>query len=186
MNKITTLFEQIVHKYHPDFKSPALLHQVRQHPRIFNIEHLIELTMAEVGGYKFIDAEHCDFDDGTECKTGSVSPNPVKFGYSSHRLEISNVISSGGKIKSGDIRIVLYNPVKGGVDYFYIPQYRLASIGINRHPTTKMGRIFASYNREKDYIPKLEPFRCKTFLEVATTTATKQFHNKSFLERVLA
>ena len=61
MCKNTVLFEDIVTKYHPVFQDKNIARLVKKHPAIFSIEHLIELTMAEVGGYDFVDAAHCDF-----------------------------------------------------------------------------------------------------------------------------
>lgn len=168
MCKTVTLFKNIVNKYHPDFSSTSLLAQVKNHPQIFNIEHLIELTMAHIGGYDFVDAAHCDFSDGTECKTGSVSPNPVKQGRNSYRLEISNIVSPGGSIKEGDVRAVIYNPHTGSQTYYYIPQNRLTDLGINYHPTTGIGRIFATWNRITNKIPKLEAYKVDSFMQVAT------------------
>ena len=167
MCKNRTLFRQIVNQYHPDFSSKQLLAQVEKHPKIFNIEHLIELTMAYVGGYDFIDADHCDFSDGSECKTGSVSPNPVKPGRNSYKLEISNVVSPGGAMKSGDVRVVLYNPHTKSASYYFIPQDKLESLGINRHPTTGIGRIFATWNRVTGSIPKLDRYQVSSFSELA-------------------
>lgn len=172
MCKTKTLFRNIVNKYHPDFKSKRMLDQVEKNPQIFNIEHLIELTMAEVGGYKFIDADHCDFDDGTECKTGSISPNPVKAGRNTYRLEISNIVSPGGHIKEGDVRVVIYNPHTKSQTYYYIPQNELESVGINYHPTTGIGRIFATWNCITNKIPKLEPYKVDSFEELASKLPT--------------
>lgn len=168
MCKTKTLFRNIVNKYHPDFNSEGMLRQVEKHPQIFNIEHLIELTMAEVGGYEFTDEDHCDFSDGTECKTSSVSPNPVKEGQNSYRLEISNVVSPGGHMKSGDVRVIVYNPHTNSQTFYYIPQNKLESVGINYHPTTNIGRIFATWNCVTNKIPKLEPFLVDSFEELAT------------------
>lgn len=167
MCKTTTLFEQIVTKYHPDFSGSRLLAQVRRHPKIFNIEHLVELTMAYVGGYTFIDADHCDFDDGSECKTASISPNPVKYGRNTYRLEISNIVSTGGSIKSGPVRAVVYNPHTHSTTYYYIPHQALTSLGINYHPTTGIGRVFATWNRVTGSIPKLDRYQVSSFEELA-------------------
>lgn len=167
MCKTTVLFEDIVTKYHPVFQDKNIARLVKKHPAIFSIEHLIELTMAEVGGYDFVDAAHCDFSDGTECKTSSVSPNPVKNGHSSYRLEISNVVSPGGSMKTGDVRCVVYNPHTKDASYFYIPVGDLADVGINYHPTTGIGRIFATWNCKTNKIPKLEKYRVSDFTTLA-------------------
>ena len=86
--KTITLFRDIVHRYHPEFKSKSMLKLVEKHPKIFNIGHLIELTMAEVGGYDVVDAHGYDFSDGTECKTASVTSHSLvapRGGWRIHR-----------------------------------------------------------------------------------------------------
>ena len=171
MCKTKVMIEEIMNKYHPDFQtSDILMEMSRTNPKAFNVEHLIEQTMALVGGYDFIDGEHCDFSDGTECKTASVSPNPVKAETNSHRLEISNIVSAGGSMKSGDIRLVVYNPNLVGrkCSYYYIPNENLEDLGINYHPTTGMGRIFCTWNSKKNYIPKLQAYEVCCFKALAT------------------
>lgn len=168
MCKTKLLFKEIVNKHHKDFSDEKILAQVEMHPKIFNIEHLIELTMAYIGGYNFIDAAHCDFDDGTECKTASVGPNPTGKGRNSYRVEISNIITPGGNMKTGDVRCVVYNPHTTDIEYFYIPVSALDNeIRINRHPTTGTGRIIATWNRNTKRIAMLEPYRVETFEKLA-------------------
>lgn len=168
MCKTRTLFRNIVNKFHPDFSSASLRSQVEKNPKIFNIEHLIELTMAHVGGYDFTNAEHSDFSDGTECKTGSIRPSPSKAGGKSYGLEISSIVSAGGTIKAGDVRAVIYNPHTGSQTYYYIPQNKLTDLSINYHPTTGIGRIFATWNSVTNKIPKLENYKVDSFEELAT------------------
>lgn len=171
MCKTTTLFNDVVREYNTTFSMPEIWQAVEKHPNIFNIEHLVELTMAEVGGYEFIDAEHCDFSDGSECKTGSIGLKPTKPGCNTYRWEISNVISSGGQIKSGPIRLVLYNPHTKTCSYYFIPQTKLESLGINVHPTTKIGRIFGTWNIKTGRIPKLEKYELPDFSLLAKMPA---------------
>lgn len=168
MCKTKTLFRQIVSKYNPAFAANGIAEQVNRHPKIFNIEHLVELTMAHVGGYEFVDAAHCDFSDGSECKTGSVSPSPSTKSGNSYRVEISNIVSPGGKIKSGDIRFVLYNPHNNSVSYYFVPQNMIESLGINYHPTTGIGRIFATWHKITNRINKLDAYQVDNFEALAT------------------
>lgn len=167
MCKTQTLYEQVIAPYNTTFGIPEIWNMVKKYPNILNIEHLVELTMAQSGNYEFIDAEHCDFSDGTECKTASISPNPVKKGRNTYRLEISNVVSPGGKMKSGDLRVIVYNPHREECLYYYIPNKHLWDCGINLHPTTGIGRIFATWNRVTNRIPKLDKFRVDSFEELA-------------------
>lgn len=168
--KTKKIFKEVIFKYNDDFSNEKFLNLVDAHPSIFNIEHLVELTMAKVGGYKFIDAEHCDFSDGSECKTGGVRPNAEKGPV--HRVEISNTISPGGTVKAGDLRTVIYNAVTDSLEYFFIPKDNIFGMS-NLHPTTGMGRIFATYNRDKKQIRKLESFRCMDFEKLCTQPITK-------------
>ena len=170
MCKTISMINEIMSKYHPDFqKSDILMEMSKTNPKAFNVEHLIEQTMAIVGGYDFIDGEHCDFSDGSECKTASVSPNPQKASSNSHRLEISNIVSIGGAMKSGDIRLVVYNPniEAPKCSFYYIPNDKLEDLGINYHPTTGMGRIFCTWNSKKNYIPKLQAYEVCCFKALA-------------------
>jgi len=166
-NKTIVLFEQIVRKYNPTFAGRNILTQVKKHPKIFNIEHLIELTMAYVGGYEFVDGDHCDFSDGSECKTSSIRLNPVTVRSNTHRLEISSVVSPGGVKKSGPLRIVLYNPCNSSASFYFVPNDKIESLGINYHPTTNSGRVFATWNKVTNRIPKLDAYKVDTFEELA-------------------
>ena len=169
MCKNTTFLKNIIFKHLPDmFPTETSRQQALKYPKVFNVEHLTEIALAKVGGYEFIDAAHCDFSDGTEAKTGSVSVNPQKKGVNTYRGEISNVISSGGQIKTGAIRFCLYIPHTKSIKYFYIPSSKINTLGINVHPTTNMGRIFFTYNAIKDCVPKLAQFEVSSFETVAT------------------
>ena len=169
MCKTKAIVNEILSKHHPMFKNPAILEAVNEDAKIFNVEHLVEKTMALVGGYEFVDGAHHDFSDGTECKTASVSPNPQKASTNSHRLEISNIVSIGGAMKSGDIRLVVYNPniEAPKCSFYYIPNDKLEDLGINYHPTTGMGRIFCTWNSKKNYIPKLQAYEVCCFKALA-------------------
>lgn len=167
INKTIVLFEKVVKQHNPLFKGRNILTQVRKYPKIFNIEHLIELTMAQLGGYEFVDGAHCDFSDGSECKTCSVHFNPTTPKSNTHRLEISGVVSPGGIKKSGPLRIVLYNPCNSSVSYYFVPNDKIESLGINYHPTTNSGRVFASWNRVTNRIPKLDSYQVDTFEDLA-------------------
>lgn len=173
MCKTITMFKEVVLKYNTIFNIPEIQKAVEKHPTIFNIEHLVELTMAEVGGYEFIDAEHCDFSDGSECKTGSISPNPTSAGRNTYRWEISNIISSGGKTKSGPVRLVLYNPHTEKCTYYFIPETQFESLGINIHPTTNIGRVFGTWNSKTNKIGKLDDFEVNSFETLAKIPADR-------------
>ena len=168
-SKSNLIFTDVIFKYNTVFKNNADLQQLAiTYPEIFNIERLVEITMADVGGYNYIDGDHCDFDDGSECKTASVRPSP-RGGSSinSYQLEISNVVSTGGNAKSGAIRVVLYNPHIYKLKYYFLPENAIHKIGINIHPTTKSGRLFATWNRLTDKCNKLDKFEVDSFETLA-------------------
>lgn len=162
------IMNEILFKYHPDFvNNDEIQNTMLKYIDVIRVERLVEHTMAHVGGYNFIDGDHCDFDDGSECKTASVRPSPTKPGSASYSLEISNVISSGGCAKTGPIRVVLYNPHVYELRYYYLPASEIQKIGVNVHPTTRTGRLFATWNSKKDTCKKLDRYRCKSFFELA-------------------
>ena len=174
MCKTKAIVNEILCKHHPMFKNPVILEAVNEDANIFNVEHLVEKTMALVGGDDFVDGDHHDFSDGTECKTASVYANPIKQRgkiTNSYKFEISNVVSPGGSMKTGDIRLVLYNPiVKEGpkCTFYYIPNEDLVGLGINYHPTTGMGRIVGTYNSAKNSYSKIADYEICCFKGLAT------------------
>lgn len=163
------ILTEIIFKHHPLFKNNSNLQKFAlENTDVFRIERLVEHTMSHVGGYKFIDGAHCDFDDGSECKTASVRPSPTTPSSVSYTLEISNVISSGGCAKTGPIRVVLYNPHTYKLKYYYLPANIIHDIGVNIHPTTKMGRLFATWNSLTNTCKKLDSYEIDSFTELAT------------------
>lgn len=168
-SKANLIFSDIIFKHNNVFKNnPDLQALAINHPEIFNIERLVELTMAEVGKYNYIDGDHCDFDDGSECKTASVRPTS-KGSSNSYQLEISNVVSTGGNAKTGAIRVVLYNPHTYKLKYYYLPENAIHNIGINYHGTTNSGRVFATWNKLTDTCRKLDKYEVASFETLAKT-----------------
>ena len=79
MCKNKTILEEIVFPVLTDmFPTTTSRKLALKHPNAYNVEHLVELAMSVLGDYKFIDGEHQDLTDGTECKTASISKNPAK------------------------------------------------------------------------------------------------------------
>jgi hypothetical protein len=163
------ILTEIIFKYHPLFVNNIELQTFAlENQDVFRIERLVEHTMAYVGGYNFINGAHCDFDDGSECKTASVRPSPNKPSTTSYTLEISNVVSSGGCAKTGPIRVVLYNPHTYNLKYYYLPAAAIYDIGVNIHPTTNMGRLFATWNSLTGICNKLDYYEVDNFTTLAT------------------
>ncbi len=167
MCKEMILMREVICKYHPDFVASSSLRKFGlKNPKNFNVPRLIEESMAATGKYKFIDAEHADFSDGTDCKTASISVSPTSPGKNTHRGEISNVSTAGGELKKGGLRCIVYNPHKQLLRYYYLPK-SFWETSIRIHPTSGIGKLVYTYNITKDVICKLVGFECKTFEELA-------------------
>jgi hypothetical protein len=138
---------------------PGLTEESIKMCKAFNVEYLIELALAKVGGYNFVDESGFDFDDYSDSKTASVEP---RGGVSIGSLET----------KIGSIRAVIYNPFEDRLDYFFFPvdgwkDLEEASYGKAKHKT----RIRSSYNKTTQMYSKFEPYRCKDFKELAKKVA---------------
>jgi len=170
MNKETLLMEQIIVKFHPQFKESTQLQDLGLlRPEIFNVEMLVEECLAACGPYELSRGCHQDFSDGSDCKTASIRREPNKPGTASHKGEISGVQTSAGVVKLGALRCVVYNPCENNLLYFYLPK-EFWTQNIDRHPTTGMGRIFFTYNRNTMVVPKLIAYQVNNFEELAQTT----------------
>ena len=90
---------------------------------VIDVQRGVELAMAELGGYDFTDDDHCDFSDGTECKTVGMKLKtaPKGDGYS-FGYQVTNVVTAAGSPKSGDIRLVMVNVFNESVRYFFLPK----------------------------------------------------------------
>ena len=170
MNKETVLMQEVIVNYHPQFSDNIQLREIGMlRPEIFKVEMLIEECLAAWGPYDLVRGDHQDFSDGSDCKTASIRSEPVKSGRASHRGEISGVQTSAGVVKQGALRCVVYNPCENNILYFYLPK-EFWTQNIDRHPTTGMGRIFFTYNRNTMVIPKLIQYQVNNFEELARTT----------------
>jgi hypothetical protein len=166
MNKNLVIMRDVICVHHPRFKSSRDLKQYGlQHPEIFNVERLVEESMAAVGSYAFIDAAHADFSDGSDSKTSSIGSNPLRVGQNSYRGEISNVETAGGGQKQGALRCVIYNPHRDCLMYYFVPKPVWRDL-ITIHPSTQIGKIMYSYNRAGDYIARFDGLQCSDFEEL--------------------
>ena len=176
MNKTQRLLEECIFPYHPEFKrSLSMRRFATRSSGLLYIEGIVEQTMAIVGGYKFIDGAHCDFSDGTDCKTASIRQKPSREGSQSHRGEISNVVTAGGGEKSGALRCIVYCAPRDRLDYYLLPK-TFWEWEITVHPSSSIGKIQFSYHRGHDWVNKFEPFRLTSFEELAR--APHNLHNR--------
>jgi len=127
MCKNSTILRDIVFPHLPAFNDKVIQKFALANPEAFNIERLVELTLAHVGKMQFVDAEGYDFlPDYSDSKT--VTVNATRF-----TAEIGSVES-----KIGALRISAYNPVNESMAYFFVPKIELNRIklpcyGVNEH-----------------------------------------------------
>jgi hypothetical protein len=169
MSKKLLLMRDIVCIYHPWFrKSASRRADGLKCPDRFNVEFLVEESLAAVGPYTFVDGEHYDYSDFSDCKTASIRVNPATPGRNTHSGEISGVKTAGGGQKAGPLRCTIYNPHKpGGELKFYFLPLHFWSNYIVTHPSSGIGKIVYSYNRIRDDIIKFQGYECANFEELA-------------------
>lgn len=143
--------------YHPEFrKSRDLQSYGLKHPDIFNVERLIEESLAAVGNYLLVDREGYDFSDYSDSKTTTVNLN-------------SRVGTVGSvETKIGALRITAYNPFKNAADYFFVSRQDLKYVkspcyGVNDHKE----RIKFTYSKKSDSYGMFEDYRVDNFKELA-------------------
>jgi hypothetical protein len=125
-------------------------------PDIFNIERLIEESLAAVGPYKFVDQEGYDFSDLSDSKTTTVNAN-TRTGT------IGSV-----ETKIGALRITAYNPFKESADYFYVSKRDMKYVkspcyGVNDHKE----RILFKWSEKGDTYNMFEDYRVNSFEALA-------------------
>jgi hypothetical protein len=167
MSKHSVFMKEIVCKYHPEFtSSPDLQRYGLKHPEIFNIERLIEESLAAVGGYDFVDDEGRDFNcpDNSDSKTVSIVNNG---GYSNSKVIIIKNVDT----KIGSLRVTIYNPYKEDVDFLYIPKRYVRTLmendGTSGRASGIKQRIRGTWNDYHDDYNKLERFRIMSFEALA-------------------
>jgi len=167
MSKQAVLIRDVINIYHPEFRrSKDLRDYATANPMMFNVERLVEESLAAVGPYRFIDADHADFSDGTDSKTASIRVNPQRQGCNTHTGEISGVETAGGGQKSGGLRCTIYNPHTDSLMFYFLPK-RWWSRNITLHPSSGVGKIVYSYNRVHNDIVKFNDYQLCSFEELA-------------------
>jgi hypothetical protein len=168
MCKHQVFFEQIIFKYHPEYQSNAIRKWVRKNPTHFNIERLIEETLACIGGYNFIDAAGKDFNDvdQSDAKTATIRTTDRQFTIAS----VEN--------KVGSLRIVLYNEITAGVEFLYIPKGYVPQLSERCGSGSQKYKIRGTWNQDKDHFNKLHGFRVATFEELACMSDARYIDNR--------
>jgi hypothetical protein len=158
MSKNLVLMRDVICIYHPEFRASRDLRAYgMKHPDIFNIERLIEESLAAVGPYELVDRDGYDFTDLSDSKTTTINAKT--------RTGTINSVET----KIGALRITAYNPFKKSVDFFYVGKRDLKHVkspcyGVNDHKE----RIRFKYSTKGDAYGMFEDYRVKSFQELAT------------------
>jgi hypothetical protein len=153
------LIRDIISKYHPDFITNYPLSKWSlANPQKLNIEGLIEETLAAVGGYDFVDEDGYDFND--TCKSDSKT--------TSVNIKTKVVEVKGVENKIGALRITIFNPLKDGVDFMFIPADQVGNYTRACYGTSQFEqRLRMSWNSTKDHYNIYDQFRMPTFTDLA-------------------
>lgn len=174
--KQTAILRDIAFKYHPNLSKLSLTSQreilatANLCPKVYNAEHIVELSLAHIGGYSFVDQAYRDYNDvdNSDSKTGTVNIN-------TRRVEVG-----GLENKIGAIRLLVWNPILDVLDYFFVPHdmWRFEGYSYKCHGKNKKDklRFLFTWNSITNHYNKFEIFRLKDFVELATMTEDK-FYN---------
>jgi hypothetical protein len=160
MSKNLVLMRDVICKYHPSFvKSSGLRKYGLENPQIFNVERLVEESLAAVGGYDYVDEEGYDFSDFSDSKTTSIN-------FKTRRAHVGSV-----ETKIGALRITSYNPHLDSLAYFFVSQtdvkyVKLACYGISSHKE----RILFSWQPDGDHYNSFEEYRKYDFESLARSS----------------
>jgi hypothetical protein len=157
MSKHSVLMRDVICQYHPEFrKSRDLCEYGMKHADIFNVERLVEESLAALGPYFFVDQPGYDFTDFSDSKTTTININ----------TRVGSIGSVENKI--GALRITSYNPHKDCLDYFFVSKrdlkhVKLPCYGVNEHKE----RIVFRWNAKHDHYNSFEDFRVNDFKALA-------------------
>jgi putative component of membrane protein insertase Oxa1/YidC/SpoIIIJ protein YidD len=161
MSKHQVLMRDVVCRYHPEFvRSRDLRKYGLAHAEIFNIERLIEESLAHVGGYDFVDEDRRDFNCpwDSDSKTTTVIPD----GHS------KTMIVSSVENKIGSLRVTIYNPFKNAVDFMYIPRNDVQFLKERGYgKSSYKEKIRARWTESKDFYNSCHDFLVPSFERLA-------------------
>ena len=157
----------IVVRYHPDFACSRYLRGLGlRKPLLFNIERLVEESLAAQGGYNFVDEPGRDFDDAENSDSKTVSVVSNSNYRPSYSFSIHNVDT-----KIGSLRVSVFNPWKDGVDYMYIPRVAVTQLqendGTRGTATVTKRRIRTTWSQSLDHYNRLDSYRVPNFPTLA-------------------
>jgi hypothetical protein len=149
------IMRDIICIYHPKFINDEKLRTAGlEDPDMFNIPRLVEESLAAVGPYVRVDEYGYDFNDYSDSKTVTVSSYD----------KIMTIDSVQNKI--GAIRVTAYNANNDTLDFFYIPKTVVDHFKEQKKSTNTM-RLRTKWNPITDHYKSFEPYRLKTFKELA-------------------
>jgi hypothetical protein len=158
MTKNEVLMRDVIIKYHPKFRESASLRQQgMDDPDIFNIEHLVEQSLAAVGPYEFVDESGYDFTDFSDSKTVTVN------------AKTGNTCIQSVEAKIGALRIVVFNAITGETDYFFVPKNQVKKIKKASSGKKSVGKekIEFTYSTFRHGYGKFDQYRVDTFKDLA-------------------
>lgn len=157
MSRELVLMRDLICQYHPEFVSSSDMRRCGlRRPDLFNVERLVEESLAATGGYNFVNTDHYDFDDYSDSKVGSINL----------KTRAGQIGGVDGKI--GALRITVYNPIRERLDYFFVPSRDLDYV---RKPSYGKQmfreRIQFFWTQAGDHFNYFEDFRLPNFVELA-------------------
>ena len=158
LTKNEVLMRDVIIKYHPEFrKSASLREQGMKHPDMFNIEYLVEQSLAAVGPYEFVDEAGYDFTDFSDSKTVTVN------------AKTGNTCIRSVEAKIGALRIVAFNAITGETDYFFVPKNEVKKIKKPSSGKKSVGKekIEFTYSTYSVGYGKFDQYRVSTFKDLA-------------------
>jgi len=162
LNKEQLILQDIASVYLPRYHGRKK--ELVRHWQDYNAERLVELAMAQVGGYDYVDAAYYDFSDYSDAKTASIGLDAV--------ATVGHILGRGreGQPKVGDLRVVLFNPFKHRLEYYFMPKAGWESI--REYGKANAHKLRASYNVDHEYILKWRKWRVADFETLAKMPAT--------------
>ena len=161
MLRATALMRDLICCYHPEFVNSRDMRRCGlRRPDLFNVERLVEESLAAVGGYDFVDEAGRDFNDrwNSDSKTTTVIPD----GRS------KSMIISSIENKIGSLRVTIYNPFKDSVDFMYIPRGDVQFLKEpNYGKNSYKEKIRARWTEAKDFYNSCHDFLVPSFERLA-------------------
>jgi len=188
-NKI--MFDEIVSKVHPDYKDlpKSVIKVLSERAKHFTMEYVVEEAVAhrhlELArtqkkkiNFKHIPEGHLhDLSDMSDVKCATLTDYFDKStGCDKYRAGIT-VKSSGGKLKIGALRVVLYNDILSQLEFYFFPK------NVWRKWVTGGSSNFSLTSGADGIIKKIQEFRLKSFDDMCMMSEEKMKQRFPSLEQ---